>query len=175
MAQIEVAQIGRASAPPEWAAAYEQHATRLTRLATLFVGAADAHDLVTEAVLRAVSSEHWPTVAHPGAYLAQTLVHLAEDTRRSNSRRRRREVSVLRATPQRSAEIDVESMVVVRSALGELTPSQLAVVYLHYWEDLTVEQAAAQLDMRVGTARTHFDRAKKRLRSTLASEQGGRP
>lgn len=169
-----MAQIERASAPSEWAAAYEQHATRLTRLATLFVGAADAHDLVTDAVLRAVSSVRWPTVEHPGAYLARTLVHLAEDGRRSDNRRRLREERVVRAGPQRSAEIDVESMVVVRSALGELTPSQLAVVYLHYWEDLTVEQAAAQLDMSVGTARTHFDRAKKRLRSVLASEQGGR-
>ena len=50
----------------------------------------------------------------------------------------------------------------------------LALVYLHYWEDLTLEHAAEQLGMRVGTARTHFDRAKRKLRAALANEQGGK-
>lgn len=169
----EVAEIERTSAPPEWAEVYEQHALRLVRLATMVAGPADAHDLVTEAVLRAVSSEAWPTVAQPGAYLAQTVLHLAEDRRRTDSRRRHREQRA-QGVGDVVPLIDVESMVVVRSALEVLTPPQLALVYLHYWEDLTLEHAAEQLGMRVGTARTHFDRAKRKLRAALANEQGGK-
>ena len=61
--------------------------------------------------------------------------------------------------------VDVERVLVVRAALSTLSASQLAVVFLHYWEDLTMEQTATQLGLGVGTARTHLARAKRRLRS----------
>lgn len=163
-------EIESTDALPPWADVYEQHSLRLVRLATLLAGPHDAHDLVTDAVMRAVSSEAWPTVTQPGAYLARTLMNLADDRRRSDLRRRSREQRV-QGMAQAAPLPDVEAMMVVRSALDVLTPPQMAVVYLHYWEDLTLQQAAEQLGMRVGTARTHFDRAKRMLRVALAREQ----
>lgn len=157
----------------DWADTYRAHAPRLTRLATLMVGAADAHDLVTEAVLRGVSSRRWPEVEQPGAFLVRTMLNLAEDGRRRDTRREHREDRVSRqARPSVAIDVDVERMLVVRSALDSLSPSQMAVMYLHFWEDLTLEQAADQLGMRLGTVRTHFERAKRRLRVQLADEQG---
>ena len=71
---------------------------------------------------------------------------------------------------------DVERRLVVAAALGSLSGSQLAIVYLHYWEDMTLLQVADHLGVRIGTVSTQLDRAKKRLRVALAStsEEGER-
>ena len=45
--------------PVAWAATYDAHAARLTRLAVVLVGLTDAHDLVADAVLQAVASPTW--------------------------------------------------------------------------------------------------------------------
>ncbi|MDQ6949667.1 MAG: hypothetical protein M3256_26325 [Actinomycetota bacterium] len=41
---------------------YRQHAHELSRLATVLVGSADAADVVSDAVVSALSSPSWPTV-----------------------------------------------------------------------------------------------------------------
>lgn len=152
----------------EWAAVYQQSSQRLTRLAILLVGHADAHDLVTDAVWRAVSSRHWSAATSQAAYLTRSLVNLAHDRRRQTDRRSRRERSTATSVGFAGQEsVDVERSVVVRRALAALSPTQLAVVFLHYWDDLTLERAAAELGIGVGTARSHLDRAKRRLRPLL--------
>ena len=161
-------------APLGWAEVYREHAGRLTRLAVLLVGRDNAHDLVTDAVWRAMSSSRWSQVEVQGAYLTRTLVNLAEDHRRSNQRRVRRE-DRFQASSGDSAVTDVERALVVRGALAKLSSAQLAVVYLHYWEDLTLEQVAGQLGVGVGTVRSNLHRAKNRLRTTIPLSEGMRP
>lgn len=158
----------------DWAATYELHAVRLTRLAVVLVGSSDCHDLVVDTVMRAVKAPRWSDVEFKGAYLTRTMVHLAQDRRREVDRRRRRElrVGVMRPNAADNSFGDLERAMVVRAAMLTLSSSQLAVVFLHYWEDLTIEQAASQLGLGVGTARTHLARAKRRLRSVLPLEQG---
>ncbi len=114
----------------EWAAVYEQHAVRLTRLAVLLVGHSDAHDVVTDAVWRAVTSRGWRQASSHGGYLTASLVNLAHDRRRQTDRRRRRELKAMSrsGSPGRDAG-DVDRSVVVREALGSLSPAQLAVVF----------------------------------------------
>lgn len=58
----------------------------------------------------------------------------------------------------------------VREALSRLPARQSQVVHLVFYEELTVEQAAQVLGVSVGTARTHFDRGKRRLRTLVAPE-----
>jgi len=152
----------------EWAVVYERYALRLTRLATLLVGRDDAHDLVTDAVWRAVSSRGWGQARSQGAYLTTAVVNLAHDRRRQAQRRWRREILVAsRPTSAPEGNDDLGRSLEVRAALALLSSAQLAVVFLHYWEDLTLERVADELGVGVGTARSHLDRAKRRLRPLL--------
>ncbi len=151
--------------PNEWESAYRAHAHRLTRLATLVVGEADAYDLVADAVWKAVTSRTWRDVESHGAFLTTTLVNLAHDRRRQVERRLRREQAVAaRTLTAPTTTTDTDRSIIVREALESLSPSQVSVVFLHYWDDLTLEQVASELGLSVGTVRSHLDRAKRRLR-----------
>ena len=55
----------------------------------------------------------------------------------------------------------------VRAALTELSPQQRAVVFLTYWEDRSIPDVAAVLDVTEGTVRRQLARAKDRLRKVL--------
>lgn len=52
-------------------------------------------------------------------------------------------------------------------ALGELSPQQRSVVYLAYWEDLSVADIAGTLEVSEGTVRRQLARARDRLRKVL--------
>lgn len=61
---------------------------------------------------------------------------------------------------------------VLTTALTRLSPRQQAVLHLVFYQELTIQAAADVLDMPVGTARTHYERGKARLRQLLlASEE----
>lgn len=55
-------------------------------------------------------------------------------------------------------------------ALGELSKRQHEILHLVFYQELSVQEAAEVLGMRVGTARTHYERGKARLRTLLAGE-----
>ena len=55
----------------------------------------------------------------------------------------------------------------LKSILGELPFRQRQVLELVFYEDMTIEQAAAILEIAPGTARTHYERGKKLLRQKL--------
>jgi RNA polymerase sigma-70 factor (ECF subfamily) len=59
----------------------------------------------------------------------------------------------------------------LRNTLSRLPERQQQVLHLVYYQDLTVEEAAGVLGVSPGTARTHFDRGKRRLRQLLAPQE----
>ncbi len=57
-------------------------------------------------------------------------------------------------------------------ALARLSPRQREILHLVFYQELSVQEAADVLGMPVGTARTHYERGKLRLRALLAGDQG---
>lgn len=60
---------------------------------------------------------------------------------------------------------------VLRQALAMLSVRQREVLHLVFYQELTIEEAAKVLGTSLGTARTHFERGKARLRELLKSEE----
>lgn len=104
--------------------------------------------------------------------------------RTAGEQRRRRALARLlpldRLDPARaaSAEPDPEERVIraeansrLAAALDALPERPRAVLHLVFYEELSIAQAAEVLGISVGTARTHYDRGKRRLRELLG--EGG--
>jgi RNA polymerase sigma-70 factor (ECF subfamily) len=49
-----------------------------------------------------------------------------------------------------------------------LSPRQRDVLHLVFYQEMTIEEAARVLHIPLGTARTHFERGKRKLRQQLA-------
>jgi RNA polymerase sigma factor (sigma-70 family) len=60
-----------------------------------------------------------------------------------------------------------EERAVFSRALTRLPRRQQEVLHLVFYQDLTIEEAAAALGVSVGSVRTHYERGKKRLRIEL--------
>lgn len=65
-----------------------------------------------------------------------------------------------------------ESSRALLQALAGLPVRQRDVLHLVFYQDLTVEEASRVLKVSLGTARTHFERAKGQLRQMLAKQEG---
>jgi RNA polymerase sigma-70 factor (ECF subfamily) len=61
-----------------------------------------------------------------------------------------------------------ESSRTLLEALKGLSPRQREVLHLVFYQEMTIEEAARVLEIRLGTARTHFERGKRQLRQRLA-------
>jgi RNA polymerase sigma-70 factor (sigma-E family) len=141
---------------------------RLLRAAYLLTGDAGlAEDLVQTALFK--TALRWRTVAaagDPEPYVRRILY-----TEHVSAWRRRRVPEALGAeVPDAGARPDdAERRLVLRDALGRLTPRQRAVLVLRYYEDLTETQAAQVLGCAPGTVKSQARHALMRLRQ-LAPE-----
>jgi RNA polymerase sigma factor (sigma-70 family) len=57
----------------------------------------------------------------------------------------------------------------LRVALGQLSKRQQMILHLVFYQDLTIQEAAEAAGLSLGTARTHYERGKARLRRLLAA------
>ncbi len=162
-----------ASSEKSWEDSFVAVAPRLMRMATLLVGPDDAHDVVASAVGSVIATKTWESVEAPGAYLTRSVYNAACAHLRKRNRRRVRETEVAALNAAAATDInDAEhgQREAVRVALRQLTPRQRSVVYLHYWEDLTLDATAAELGISKGSVHRHLDRAKQVLRTALKGE-----
>lgn len=142
---------------------YRKYSEELIRFAQGLVGRVDSADVVSAAVLAAMSTPTWPQVVNHRAYLYRAVLNQA---RKSDRDRRRRWAKELRSgfhSPEGIPEVRPE----VLAAVKELSPRQRAVVVLTYWEDLSSEQISELLGISDGSVRKHLARARARLRSVL--------
>lgn len=144
-------------------AIYTKHADELIRFATGLVGPTDAADVLSMAVLRALSSPRWPTVREHRAYLFRCVLNEARMHHRSTMRRRARESRF--ALPDRVDPPDVRPEVLGR--IARLSMRQRAVIVLTYWEDLDPVEIGHRLGINAGTVRRHLARAHAHLRRSI--------
>lgn len=67
--------------------------------------------------------------------------------------------------------ITAESAARLRAELQQLPRRQREVLHLVFYENLSIEEAAAVLGIGLGTARTHYARGKHALRERLGEER----
>jgi RNA polymerase sigma-70 factor (ECF subfamily) len=75
------------------------------------------------------------------------------------------------ASPEAAASQSESSRHVLQAVAG-LSARQRQLLHLVFYQDLTVEEASRVMNISVGTARTHFDRGKRRLREILVRQEG---
>ena len=151
-------------------AAYDEHATRLYRIALLLLRGDrhDAEDAIQEVFLAARQPWSEGRVDDLGAYLRRSL------TNRVTSRGRHltvvdRFVRSRRADERGALDVGDEATdhVALQRALDALPPGQRAAVVLRYYDGLSVAETASTLGVSEGTVKSQVSDALHRLRDVL--------
>ena len=74
-----------------------------------------------------------------------------------------------------SAPDDFESARALKGALAQLPERQREVLHLVFYQDMSIAEAAEVMEISVGSARTHYERAKARMRTLLGDTRNERP
>ena len=144
---------------------YESLHPSLLRFAVFLLGdVAAAEDVCQEAF--ASSMARLEAVEQPGAYLRAVIVNAARQRHRRGERYRgsMQRLGRLRVVEPVSPLDVVAANDVLIQALRKLSRAQREVVVLVYHLDLSLEGAAAVLEVPVGTAKSHLSRALSKLR-----------
>jgi RNA polymerase sigma-70 factor (ECF subfamily) len=70
---------------------------------------------------------------------------------------------------------DFESARALHEALAELPARQRELLHLVFYQDMSIAEAAEVMEISVGSARTHYERGKTRLRTLLEVSRDDRP
>jgi RNA polymerase sigma-70 factor (ECF subfamily) len=146
-------------------------AERLYRLALAIVDdRAEAEDVVQETLLSAW--RRWPALrdyANQSAWLTRVCVNHSI-RRRRHFQTRALGLGDREPLPGRPESSPYEGRLVdVHRAYHHLSPPQRAMVTLHLRDGFTVNECAALLGCRPGTARSHLGRAMVKLRKELGN------
>lgn len=142
---------------------YQAHRTELVRFATALVGASDAADVVSEAVISLLKSGRLVGADSPASLMYRAVSAKAMSLHRSRFRSRARE----RRFAEPLIAHDPSQKPEVFEAVAALSLQQRACVYLTYWEDLAPEAVAFRLGITVGAVKKYLARARARLREVL--------
>jgi RNA polymerase sigma factor (sigma-70 family) len=101
-----------------------------------------------------------------------------EERRRGITRRLREQAapdeshSILDPAPGADLVVErTEESAALLTALETLSPRQREVLHLVFYQDMTIEDAAAVMQISLGSARTHYDRGKKAMALALSTRR----
>jgi RNA polymerase sigma factor (sigma-70 family) len=153
-------------------------ADRLYAIATLILRDGDrAQDAVQEALIAAWSDVR--ALRDPDAWDAWLHRLTVRACYRLARKQRRRDLVELHVMPDWSPAqpFDLSMSVADRDQMereiGRLSIEQRAVMVLHFYADLTLEQTAAVLDVPVGTAKSRLHYGLRALRASMRSRPEG--
>ena len=157
-------------------ALYDRHARLVYGIALAMLMSRDQAEDLTQEVFLALCTrnDYDPARGSLSAYLITMTRSRALDRLRARGSRRRflgrwersQVLSPSPFTPPEELTLRQESGR-VRSALAELSPAQRQVLELAYYKDLTQPEIAAELDLPLGTVKTHARRGLQALRRLL--------
>ena len=151
----------------------EEHLDRSYRLAHVILGnAADAQDATHDAFIQAW--RRWPSLRDPAKFpqwFDRILVNTCRDRLRRTTRFRTQDLSADLAAGHdpTGAALDRD---VIGLGLASLSPDHRVVVVLRFYRDLTAEDIARVLGIRVGTVHSRLHYALQRLRAALDADTG---
>jgi RNA polymerase sigma-70 factor (sigma-E family) len=148
---------------------------RLVHFAELLTGDhGRAEDLVQDALVKAYVA--WPRIraGRAEAYVRTCVVNGRTDWWRRRSSRERPTASPTDAPVAADAVGGVDDRVVVLNALAKLTDRERAVIALRFYLGLSEAEAAADLDIAVGTVKSTAARAITKLRANPSFSEGPR-
>ena len=161
--------------------AIEQHAKLLHRIAYRMMGEPhEAEDIVQETMLRLW--DHAPRLAARGnaapklaAWLKRVCINLAIDRLRVTKRNSDAEVPERAdVAPLADAQMQTnEEGAAARALIAQLPENQRAAIVLTYYEELSNNDAAEAMDMKIKAFESLLHRARIALRKGYADQQSG--
>ena len=160
---IRQAQKGDAESYIQLFAKYEAD---LYRMAYVYSGKReDALDLVQEVAYRSFKYIHsLKDPRYMKTWLVRILINCANDFYKKRSDYEEFEDDVY------IEEEPIDVRVTLEAAMKYLTVEEKDIILLKYYEDLTLQQIAETLDMKLGTVKTILYRALRKLRKALEKE-----
>ena len=162
--------------PPTWEEVVRDHSARVFRLSYRLTGNAhDAEDLTQDVFVRVFRSLHRFQPGTFEGWLHRITTNLFLDGARRRQKIRfdgladgseERLPSAWPTPSEQLADADLDHD--VAAALAALTPDFRAAVVLCDIEELSYEEIAAVLDIKIGTVRSRIHRGRAQLRAALA-------
>lgn len=138
--------------------------------------AADAEDAVQDAFLRAYRALPRFDPERPfGPWILRITANRA--LTRAGRRKKERPLELAADMPEESRSMDEtlagkEEVERLRRAMGELTPSDRAILSLRYDQGLRISEICRVLGLRESAAKVRLLRARERLMRTMSEEEG---
>ena len=160
----------------------ERHYQRLYRIALSYLRQPDdALDAVQETFVKAFqNANRWDGSMEAGPWLSRVAINQSIDRWRRNRRRRAtfapleegdHELSLADGAPTPDHRVHGREVGErLARALDTLPERQRAVVVLRHYQEMSLEEIAETLEMRLGTVKSTLHRALARLRQGLAGE-----
>ena len=127
----------------------------------------DAEDVLQNVLLKLLQR---PISFHDETHMDKWLTRVAVNESRSLLRRRRGEVPLEEADAVCSAPALASEQDVVRAVM-ELPAKLRTVIHLFYYEELSVREIAALLNLTQSTVKTRLCRGREKLKQALEEEQ----